>query len=49
MAATIICAIQEETAESVARTGGELARGLEARLVLAHVQKDPLVPAPSSS
>jgi nucleotide-binding universal stress UspA family protein len=38
---TIVCAIEPGTAERVARAGGELARDLGARLVLAHVRADP--------
>jgi nucleotide-binding universal stress UspA family protein len=37
----IVCAIEPGTAEGVARVGGRLARGLGARLVLAHVRADP--------
>lgn len=38
---TIICAIEQGTAEPVARACGELARDLEARVVLTHVREDP--------
>jgi nucleotide-binding universal stress UspA family protein len=38
---TIVCAVEPGTAERVARAGGQLARGLGARLVLAHVRPDP--------
>jgi nucleotide-binding universal stress UspA family protein len=38
---TIVCAVETGTAERVAREGGRLARGLGARLVLAHVRADP--------
>jgi nucleotide-binding universal stress UspA family protein len=38
---TIVCAIEPGTAERVARAGGQLARDLGARLVLAHVLADP--------
>jgi nucleotide-binding universal stress UspA family protein len=38
---TILCAIEPGTAERVARAGGQLGRGLDARLVLAHVRADP--------
>ena len=41
MTPTIICAIEKGTAERVARAGGELARDLGARIVLAHVREDP--------
>lgn len=41
MTPTIVCAIEPRTAERVAHAGGELARGLGARLVLAHVREDP--------
>ena len=41
MTPTIVCAIEPGTAERVARAGGELARDLGARLVLAHVRADP--------
>ena len=41
MTPTIVCAIEPGTAERVARAGGELARGLGARLVLAPVRDDP--------
>jgi nucleotide-binding universal stress UspA family protein len=38
---TIVCAIEPATAERVACAGGELASGVGARLVLAHVREDP--------
>lgn len=38
---TVICAIEETTAESVVAAGGELAETLGARVVLAHVRRDP--------
>jgi nucleotide-binding universal stress UspA family protein len=38
---TIVCAIESGTADRVARAGGQLAQGLGARLVLAHVRTDP--------
>jgi nucleotide-binding universal stress UspA family protein len=38
---TIVLAIEPGTAELVARTGGELAKALGARVVLAHVGEDP--------
>lgn len=41
MASTIICAIEETTTEAVVPPAGELARALGARLVLAHVRRDP--------
>jgi nucleotide-binding universal stress UspA family protein len=41
MTPTIICAIEKRTAERVARAGGELARELGAKIVLAHVREDP--------
>ena len=41
MTPTIVCAIEPGTAERVARAGGQLARDLGARLVLAHVRADP--------
>jgi nucleotide-binding universal stress UspA family protein len=37
----IVLAIEPGTAERVARTGGEVARALGARIVLAHVRSDP--------
>lgn len=41
MTHTIVLAIEQGTAELVARTGGELAKALGARVVLAHVGEDP--------
>lgn len=41
MTHTIVLAIEQGTAELVARTGGELAKALGARVVLAHVREDP--------
>lgn len=41
MAQTIVIGIEPGTAERVAWVGGELARGLGARVVLAHVRSDP--------
>ena len=41
MTPKIVLAIEPGTAERVARTGGELARNLGARIVLAHVRNDP--------
>lgn len=41
MTPTIVCAIEPGTAERVARAGGELATGLGARLVFAHIREDP--------
>jgi nucleotide-binding universal stress UspA family protein len=38
---TIVLAIEQGTAELVARRGGELAKALGARVVLAHVREDP--------
>jgi nucleotide-binding universal stress UspA family protein len=38
---TIVVAIEENTADRVARAGGELARALSGRMVLAHVRDDP--------
>ena len=38
---TIVLAIEQGTAELVGRTGGELAKALGARVVLAHVREDP--------
>lgn len=41
MSPTIVLAIEPGTAEGVARTGGELANALRARVVLVHVRDDP--------
>ena len=41
MILTIVLAIEESTADRVARAGGELARALGGRVVLAHVRDDP--------
>jgi nucleotide-binding universal stress UspA family protein len=41
VAHTIVIGIEPDPAERVARVGGELARGLGARVVLAHVRNDP--------
>jgi len=38
---TIICAIEETTADSVVSAGGELAETLGAPVVLAHIRRDP--------
>ena len=41
MTPTIICAIEETTAEEVVAAGGEMATALGASIVLAHVRSDP--------